>query len=215
MGFLQLLIPAVTSVLLLQKRAWFHWFVIVTWLVDIWKRSSLHLHSLVAALSLTTSLRCDWFNFRPIHGLVFLYKWNAGSVPSGSVVQDSRLDSIFFAKQVSFLICQNMDVVAICTSPAFFVLPVSGHTKCVCNSGADQYTPQLPRRRTGTDFDRLQRVCDGHGPCHEGARPFQLGADSSGPQFFFQVYSHYCDYIHVPRYSCRCACWLRFSSKIR
>ena len=38
--------------------------------------------------------------FRPIHGLIFLFKWKAGDEPSGPIVQDSRLDNIFFAKQV-------------------------------------------------------------------------------------------------------------------
>lgn len=38
--------------------------------------------------------------FRPVHGLIFLFKWQPGEEPAGSVVQDSRLDTIFFAKQV-------------------------------------------------------------------------------------------------------------------
>ena len=37
---------------------------------------------------------------RPVHGLIFLFKWKAGDEPSGPIVQDSRLDNIFFAKQV-------------------------------------------------------------------------------------------------------------------
>ena len=32
--------------------------------------------------------------------MIFLFKWTAEEEPSGSIVQDSRLDSIFFAKQV-------------------------------------------------------------------------------------------------------------------
>jgi ubiquitin carboxyl-terminal hydrolase L5 len=39
-------------------------------------------------------------NVKPIHGLIFLYKWNPGAESAGSVVQDSRLDQIYFAKQV-------------------------------------------------------------------------------------------------------------------
>ena len=38
---------------------------------------------------------------RPVHGLIFLYKWRSEEEPQGSVVRDSRLDDIFFAKQVS------------------------------------------------------------------------------------------------------------------
>ena len=37
---------------------------------------------------------------KPVHGLIFLFKWQPGEEPVGSVVQDSRLDTIFFAKQV-------------------------------------------------------------------------------------------------------------------
>lgn len=39
-------------------------------------------------------------HFRPVHGLIFLFKWQPGEEPAGSIVQDSRLDQIFFAKQV-------------------------------------------------------------------------------------------------------------------
>lgn len=40
------------------------------------------------------------FRSRPVHGLIFLFKWQSGEEPAGSIVQDSRLDHIFFAKQV-------------------------------------------------------------------------------------------------------------------
>lgn len=45
------------------------------------------------------TLICISFS-RPVHGLIFLFKWQPGEEPAGSVVQDSRLDTIFFAKQV-------------------------------------------------------------------------------------------------------------------
>lgn len=48
------------------------------------------------------SLICVLF-CRPVHGLIFLFKWQPGEEPAGSVVQDSRLDTIFFAKQVRSL----------------------------------------------------------------------------------------------------------------
>ena len=41
---------------------------------------------------------------RPVHGLIFLFKWKADDEPEGSVVRDSRLDKIFFAKQVLVLL---------------------------------------------------------------------------------------------------------------
>ena len=37
---------------------------------------------------------------RPVHGLIFLYKCRAEEEPQGSIVKDSRLEEIFFAKQV-------------------------------------------------------------------------------------------------------------------
>lgn len=40
---------------------------------------------------------------RPIHGLIFLFKWVQDDEPSGPIVQDNRLDKIFFAKQVCLL----------------------------------------------------------------------------------------------------------------
>ena len=48
----------------------------------------------------------SWFKVsfvfcRPVHGLIFLFKWKDDDDMEGSVVQDSRLDSIFFAKQVN------------------------------------------------------------------------------------------------------------------
>lgn len=41
---------------------------------------------------------------RPIHGLIFLFKWVQDDEPFGTVVQDNRLEKIFFAKQVN---CRN------------------------------------------------------------------------------------------------------------
>lgn len=38
--------------------------------------------------------------FRPVHGLIFLFKWVPDTESEGSLVQDSRLEKIFFAKQV-------------------------------------------------------------------------------------------------------------------
>ena len=41
------------------------------------------------------------FFLRPVYGLVFLYKWRPGEEPQGTIVRDSRLQEIFFAKQVN------------------------------------------------------------------------------------------------------------------
>jgi len=55
---------------------------------------------------------------RPVHGLVFLFKWKDDDDMEGSVVQDSRLDSIFFAKQVNgifFIVFNSCYVVFDCS----------------------------------------------------------------------------------------------------
>lgn len=47
---------------------------------------------------------------RPIHGLIFLFKWIQDDELSGSIVQDSRLDKIFFAKQVYKIIMMKREI---------------------------------------------------------------------------------------------------------
>ncbi|CAB0008496.1 unnamed protein product [Nesidiocoris tenuis] len=41
----------------------------------------------------------QFVDLKPVHGLIFLFKWIADDEPSGSVINDSRLEKIFFAKQ--------------------------------------------------------------------------------------------------------------------
>ncbi|XP_061095109.1 ubiquitin carboxyl-terminal hydrolase isozyme L5 isoform X2 [Conger conger] len=48
---------------------------------------------------------------KPVHGLIFLFKWQPGEEPAGSIVQDSRLDHIFFAKQMKGLALSNSEVI--------------------------------------------------------------------------------------------------------
>ncbi|KAL1502338.1 hypothetical protein ABEB36_007493 [Hypothenemus hampei] len=53
-------------------------------------------------------------SLKPIHGLIFLFKWtNDTSEPSGSIVQDSRLDKIFFAKQVIENACATQAILSV------------------------------------------------------------------------------------------------------
>ena len=60
------------------------------------------------------------FCFRPVHGLIFLFKWQPGEEPAGSIVQDSRLDQIFFAKQVFILCYINLIFVTQCCGVLIF-----------------------------------------------------------------------------------------------
>ena len=44
---------------------------------------------------------------------LFLFKWTADEEPAGSVVQDSRLDKIFFAKQVINNACATQAILSV------------------------------------------------------------------------------------------------------
>lgn len=38
--------------------------------------------------------------YRPVHGLIFLFRWIGEDQPDGPIVKDSRIEKIFFAQQV-------------------------------------------------------------------------------------------------------------------
>ncbi|CAL1263220.1 unnamed protein product [Larinioides sclopetarius] len=50
---------------------------------------------------------------KPVHGLIFLFKWFQGDEPSGAIVQDSRLEKIFFAKQVINNACATQAILSV------------------------------------------------------------------------------------------------------
>ncbi|KFB50740.1 hypothetical protein ZHAS_00018786 [Anopheles sinensis] len=52
-------------------------------------------------------------DLEPIHGLIFLFKWVKDDEPAGSIVQDSRLEKIFFAKQVINNACATQAILSI------------------------------------------------------------------------------------------------------
>jgi len=55
----------------------------------------------------------QFIDLKPVFGLVFLFKWTADEEPAGSVVQDSRLDKIFFAKQVINNACATQAILSV------------------------------------------------------------------------------------------------------
>lgn len=52
-------------------------------------------------------------NLKPIHGLIFLFKWVPNEEAAGTVVQDNRLDKLFFAKQVINNACATQAIISI------------------------------------------------------------------------------------------------------
>jgi len=60
------------------------------------------------------SLDADSFkNLKPVHGLIFLFKCIQDDKLEGSIVQDSRLDKIFFPKQVISNACATQAIISI------------------------------------------------------------------------------------------------------
>lgn len=84
------------------------------------------------------SLDAEQFkNIEPIHGLVFLFKWVKDDEPAGAVVQDDRLENIFFAKQVINNACATQAILSILLNAAHSDInlgPVLSEFKEFCSS---------------------------------------------------------------------------------
>ncbi|XP_076231548.1 ubiquitin carboxy-terminal hydrolase L5 [Calliopsis andreniformis] len=60
------------------------------------------------------SLDDEYFeNLKPIHGLIFLFKWVQDDEPSGTIVEDNTNDKIFFAKQVINNACATQAILSV------------------------------------------------------------------------------------------------------
>nr|SVE77143.1 EOG090X0A33 [Daphnia lumholtzi] len=69
---------------------------------------------------------------KPIHGLIFLFKWVPNEEVVGTVVQDSRLDKVFFAKQVINNACATQAIISIllnCKHPDLHLGPTLSEFK--------------------------------------------------------------------------------------
>lgn len=83
--------------------------------------------------------------YSPIHGLVFLFKWANNIEPSGPIVQDSRLDKIFFALQVIENACATQAILSILMNvrhPDLKLGPTLTDLRDFCQ-GFDAYTTGL------------------------------------------------------------------------
>ena len=64
-------------------------------------------------LFLILSKKWKFNYFRPIHGLIFLFKWIGNTEIDGSFVTDSRLDDIIFVKQVIENACATQAIISV------------------------------------------------------------------------------------------------------
>lgn len=55
----------------------------------------------------------NYINLKPIHGLIFLFKYKSEDVEEGSIVRDDRMEKIFFAKQVINNACATQAILSI------------------------------------------------------------------------------------------------------
>ncbi|XP_023941364.1 ubiquitin carboxyl-terminal hydrolase isozyme L5 isoform X2 [Bicyclus anynana] len=69
---------------------------------------------------------CIFENLRPVHGLIFLFKYVQHEEPSNPVVTDNRLENIYFAKQVINNACASQAVINMllnCNHPDVYLGP--------------------------------------------------------------------------------------------
>ncbi|XP_050539821.1 ubiquitin carboxyl-terminal hydrolase isozyme L5 [Daktulosphaira vitifoliae] len=52
-------------------------------------------------------------SIKPVHGLIFLFRWIGDDQPDGPIVKDSRIDKIFFAQQVINNACATQAILSV------------------------------------------------------------------------------------------------------
>lgn len=93
---------------------------------------------------------------RPVHGLIFLFKWRPGEEPEGSIVRDSRLDTIFFAKQVINNACATQALLSILLNTSHPDLRL-GENLSSFKEFTSQFDPSL-KGLTLTNSDSIKQV---------------------------------------------------------
>jgi len=76
-------------------------------------------------------------DLNPVYSLIFLFKWTADEEVVGTIVQDSRLDNIFFAKQVINNACATQAILSALmniSDPAVNLGPTLQELKEFCSS---------------------------------------------------------------------------------
>jgi len=76
-------------------------------------------------------------DLNPVYSLIFLFKWTADEEVVGTIVQDSRLENIFFAKQVINNACATQAILSALmniTEPAVKLGPTLQELKEFCSS---------------------------------------------------------------------------------
>ncbi|XP_056011366.1 ubiquitin carboxyl-terminal hydrolase isozyme L5-like [Ostrea edulis] len=95
-------------------------------------------------------------NLKPVYGLIFLFKWQPESEPEGSIVQDSRVEKIFFAKQVINNACATQAIISVLLNCPESEVKL-GHTLTQFKDFAQAFDPAL-RGLTLSNSDTIREV---------------------------------------------------------
>lgn len=93
---------------------------------------------------------------KPCHGLIFLFKWQQTDTPTENLVKDSRLDEIFFARQVITNACATQAIVSVLLNCTHEDLKL-GSTLAEFKEFAQAFDPQM-RGLTLSNSDKIRDV---------------------------------------------------------